>query len=628
MNMLTFDIAFTLLVLAGVIYVFVRERLAAHLAALGAMALLLLAGILDTEQALSVFANPAPVTIAALFVIAAALDRTGVLDAMGRAALRQALRSRRGAVLVLLVGTVLVSAFVNNTPVVIVMTPVLIAVAGRLREYPSRLLLPMGFAAIFGGTCTLIGTSTNLLVDGVGRTHGQAPFTVFEIFVPGVLLAVVGMACVWVLGRRWLPDRPAAATDKGLEGECRYLAEGLILRDSPLTGQTLNDVRFSEKGDYEIVDLIRSGEAEAAPAGLLDRMWGVLEAAPATPEGARSALRDVPLQAGDRLLFKSSRTELLQIRNHSGITFSSEELPERAPLEPAGVSREPLNVEGIVGPGSPAIGRNLGQLRWRRQFGCQVLGIHRGGENVTDRLGELALRQGDRLLLEGPRDEMEKLFERAGIMSLGQLRRRAFDRGRAPLVIAVLLGVVVLSATGVMPIAGLALAGATVLIITGCVTAEAAYAAIQWRVLMLIFGMLGISAAMDSSGAARLLVEQTVAVLDDFGPLAALAVVYLFASLLTEVMSNNAVALLLTAIAIGLAESMGVDPRPFMVAVMFGASASFATPVGYQVNALIYVAGNYRFGDFLRIGIPLKIVLFIATMLIVPLFWPLTPTGQ
>ncbi len=292
-----------------------------------------------------------------------------------------------------------------------------------------------------------------------------------------------------------------------------------------------------------------------------------------------------------------------------------------------GTTRQSQIVEGVIAPGSVIIGRQIGDLRWQRRFGCHLLALHRGGESFSGTLSRQTLQQGDGLLLSGPRDELQKLFEHSGMMSLGQLRRRTYDRRRAPMAIAVIFGVVLLAAFGLMPIAGLALAGAVILIVSGCVTAETALAAIQWRVLMLIFGMLGITAAMEHSGAARLLVEYAVAAIGGFGPVAVLAVVYLFASLLTEVMSNNGVALLLTSIAIGVAQSLGLDPRPFMVAVLFGASASFATPVGYQVNTLIYAAGNYRFRDFLRIGIPLKLLLFVVTVLVIPLFWPLQPGG-
>jgi len=623
MTMEDFQIVFTLLILGGVIYALARESMPAHLAAMGAMALLLLGGVLSTEQALGVFGNPAPITIASMFVITAALERTGTLDAMGRLALRHVDKSPKVSIIILLGCVILMSAFMNNTPLVMVMAPVVIAVATRLKEFPSRFLLPLAYAAILGGTCSMIGTSTNLLVDGVGRTMGQPAFTVFEISLPGLLLAVTGAIYMLVFGKKLLPARPLTQAESTPTDSKHYLAEALIPQGSLLIGKTLNDVQFSTSGQYEIVDLIRYESGSSAPSNLVTRFKGALEAPISEPGRAHSALRDLPLQAGDRLLFRTSRNELLEIKRYLGITFATEEIPQNQAVAEPIATREMFTVEGILATDSSIIGRNPSELRLLRRFGCYILAIHRGSHNITSNFDRIEMRSGDVLLLEGPRAELEKLFEHFGIQSLSQIRRRNFDRRRAPLSLAVLFSVVILSAMGVMPIASLALIGAVLLIVTGCVSAENAYAAIHWRVMMLIFGMLGISAALESSGSAVLIVNGAASLLQEFGPLAMLAMVYSVASLLTEFMGNNAVALLLTSIVIGLAESMGLDPRPFMVAVMFGASACFATPVGYQVNSFIFTAGNYTFHDFLRFGIPMKILMLIATLIVIPLFWNL-----
>lgn len=623
MSPTTIHMLITAAVLVGVFYLFVREKLPVHLTAMGAMAVLLASGVISTSDALSVFSNSAPITIAAMFILSASLLHTGVIDTMGYHILRAAEHHRTLAVIVLLGGVMLTSAFMNNTPVVLVMAPVVIAVARKLQESPSKYLIPLSYAAILGGTCTLIGTSTNLLVDGVARANGQPAFSMFEITLPGLIIAAVGAVFLATIGRRLLPDRELLEESLANTPRKRFVAEALIPHGSPLIGKTLNELQFSERENYEIIDLVRHdmGTRNAGLSGFIDKMRTLFgEEMPASPEARPlSTLRDIPLQGGDRLVFKTDKQELLEIRQQLGITFDTEDMHIAQPLR----AHETIVAEGVIDGHSPFIGRTPASLRLRRRYGSYILAIYRGDEHITGNFEELTLREGDALLLEGHKLELEKLFETEKLLSLTQMQRRGFDRRKAPLAIAVLAAVIGLAAIDIMPIAGLAIIGAVAVMLTGCVNHQRAYEAIDWRILMLIFGMLSLSEAMENTGLALLIVGTVAGWVEPLGPVAVLAIIYLVTSLLTEVMSNNAAAVLLTPIAIGLAHTLGIDPRPFIVAVMFGASASFATPIGYQTNTYVYRAGNYRFNDFLKIGVLMNLLMLLVTVLVILLFWEL-----
>jgi di/tricarboxylate transporter len=589
------DVLFIFFLLALAIVLFANERISFDVTALILLSALLLSGILTPEEAFSGFSNAATITIACMFILSEGLRRSGLLSQVGLYFARLGRRSFWIATFVMMVVVGVISAFINNTAAVAIFIPVFIGVAEDLNVSASKLLMPLSFASMFGGVCTLIGTSTNILVSTIAQNNDLAGFGMFEFAPLGFILMAVGFIYMFTVGIPWIPDRRESSEELTESFKMNaYLTDVILEPESTSIGKRIEQADITHDLDLDVLRVFKSsGES-----------------------GSQQS--EIVLEAGDVLRIRGSIEEIDKLVQREDISLK----PTRDWYDVDLEQGQSTLVEAIIAPESPLQNKRISEINLYERFGAILLAIRQQGEVQQDDLEDIQLSGGDTLLLSINRDRIPELQQAKSFVIASEVGLTRFRTSKMPIAMAILAGVVGFAAFDFAPIVATATAGVVLMMLTGCVTTEEAYNAINWKVIVLLGGVLPFGIAMEKTGTAALISDVTVNYLGQFGPTVLLSGFFLLSMLLTNVISNQATAALLAPIAIEAASAVGVSARPFLIAVTFAASLSFMTPVGYQTNTLIYGPGQYKFTDFTKIGTPLNLIFWIIASLLIPYFWP------
>lgn len=588
-----FNIILVLGVVLAAMVFFISGKLRVDVVALCTLAALVLLGLIRPDQAMYGFSSKATATVAAMFVLSSGLVRTGWVQWLVRYLGRLAGRTEVRLLLVLCIAIAGLSAFIINTATVAIFIPVSIALANERRIAPSRVLMPLSFASQFGGVCTLIGTSTNILVSSIAVTYGLKEFGMFEFAPLGIVMCAAGILYLIFLTPRLIPERKGELEKLDRYRLADYAAELQVLEGSALIGSRWGEGAAKKEKGVRLVQIIRNGKA--------------------TSRASRIKVREK-----DVLLLHGDADDIIATQEKYGLKL----LEDAKKSKTEASSNEVRLVEALIPPGSLLVDKTFKSANLKRRFGCSVLAIQRRGKVLRTRLEDIKLDSGDSLLLQAESEDVADLLRSENLIVTNELTDLYLRKNRAAMALAILLVVVGLAAFDVLPIMTAALLGGIGMVLTGCLTIEEAYQSIDWKVIFLLGGIIPLGLAIEQTGAAAWLAETVLQPFVGYGPLVVLAALYLTTAMLTETMSNNAAAVLLAPIAISLAAAMETDPRPFLIAITFAASTSFATPVGYKTNTMIFAPGGYRFLDYTKVGGPLNLVFWIIAVLLIPIFWP------
>lgn len=595
------DAIITACVIIGAIILFISEKFSIDLVALMIMGALVITGVISPQESMAGFSNSATMTVAFMFVISAAILKTGSLQYV-TGLLTTIFRNhyQRGVILLMLTVSA-VSAFINNTPVVAVMIPVTTQIAKNANRAASKLLIPVSYASIFGGTCTLIGTSTNILVNGIAEQNGIEAFSMFSFTPLGLIFVAVGSAFMILFGQRLLPSRKAGSDSELETSLLEYLAEIEILPESGLSGKSILSSPLVKELEIEILELRRQSTTLNLPQG------------------------DTVLMVGDILKVRCNVEKIRQVKDSLKVKvmpFSDENTDQED--QSAGSS---AFVELVIPTNSELEGKTLREFDFRRRFRASPLAIRHREEVLQEQLQDVKLRAGDVILCEMKSHYLAQhkgtnRDQNVPFIILSEQGILNFNRKQFYLVMSIVIGVIFTASINLLPIVTSTMLGVVALVLTGVLNMKEVYRSIQWPIVFLLAGALSLGVAMQNSGLAEMIAKMIVDQFSSYGPIAILAGIYLLTSILTELMSNNATAALVAPLAIATALQLGLSPVPFLVATMFAASSSFMTPIGYQTNTMIYSAGGYKFKDFMRVGVWLNLLFWIISVALIPYFFP------